>query len=59
MRKYRVTDLVFRKQGNPIGEMPRIGPPLMRLKPIRGLDHLLEPLLGSMLIMRFGKQAAS
>jgi ubiquinone/menaquinone biosynthesis C-methylase UbiE len=54
-RKHEVQKLSFRKSGNPIGEIPRLGVVLMRSKVIRLLDRALEPLLGSMLIMSYEK----
>jgi ubiquinone/menaquinone biosynthesis C-methylase UbiE len=54
-RKHEVQKLTFRKNGDPIGEIPRLGSVLMRSKVIRQLDRALEPLLGSMLIMSFEK----
>jgi SAM-dependent methyltransferase len=55
VRKYAVSGLEFRKNGAPIEELPRYGPRLARLAPFRQLDRLLEPSLGSMLIMSFNK----
>ena len=54
-RKHKVRKLTFRKNGDPVGEIPRFGTMLMRSKLIRRLDRALEPLLGSMLIMSFEK----
>jgi SAM-dependent methyltransferase len=55
VRKYSVQDLAIRKNGHPIGDFPRYGPRLMRFRAIRALDRLLEPALGSMLVMSFHK----
>jgi ubiquinone/menaquinone biosynthesis C-methylase UbiE/uncharacterized protein YbaR (Trm112 family) len=55
MRKYPVRTLSFRKHGTPIGELPRIGPSLTRYALVRRIERALEPSLGSMLIMSFGK----
>jgi SAM-dependent methyltransferase len=54
-RKRKVRKLTFRKNGNPIQEIPRLGRVLMRYKAVRRLNRALEPLLGSMLIMSFEK----
>ena len=48
-------NLRIRKNGHPIGEFPRYGARLMRFRPVRTLDRLLEPTLGSMLVMSFDK----
>ena len=53
--KYHVSGLAFRRNSPPIEELPRIGPKLARLAPFRWLDSVLEPSLGSMLIMSFNK----
>jgi SAM-dependent methyltransferase len=53
--KYPLRKLVIRKNGHPIGDFPRYGLRLMRFGPIRTLDRLLEPTLGSMLVMCFDK----
>jgi hypothetical protein len=55
MRKYDVRNLRFRKNGSPIGEVPRIGGALLRLPLAPRVDRALEPLLGSMIIMSFDK----
>src|ERR1700733_4175392 len=55
IRKYPLRRLVIRKNGHPIGDFPRYGLRLMRFGPIRTLDRLLEPTLGSMLVMCFDK----
>lgn len=55
VRKYEVRELTIRKQGQPIGEFPWLGPRLMRLPLVPRLDHALESLLGGMLIMTFRK----
>jgi SAM-dependent methyltransferase len=55
VHKYNVRRLSFRRNGPPIRELPRIGPRLAALLPFRQLDRLLEPSLGSMLIMSFNK----
>jgi SAM-dependent methyltransferase/uncharacterized protein YbaR (Trm112 family) len=55
VKKYGVGGLAFRRNSPPIEELPRIGPKLARLAPFRQLDRLLEPSLGSMLIMSFNK----
>jgi SAM-dependent methyltransferase/uncharacterized protein YbaR (Trm112 family) len=56
LRRYRVRGLEFRKNGKPIGDIPRLGPKLMRSHMVRKLDRALEPLLGGMVIMSFNKQ---
>jgi ubiquinone/menaquinone biosynthesis C-methylase UbiE len=53
--KYNVHGLKIRKNGQPIGELPRFGSRLMRFRPIRKIDRALEPLLGGMLVMSFNK----
>jgi SAM-dependent methyltransferase len=55
IHKYSLRKLIIRKNGRPIGELPRYGARLMRFRPIRTLDRLLEPTLGSMLVMSFDK----
>lgn len=55
MRRYNVGKLTFRKNGSPIGELPRIGASLSRLALVQRIDRGLEPWLGSMLVMSFGK----
>jgi len=55
-RKYALNDLVIRKNGQPIGDFPRYGLRLMRFGAIRTLDRVLEPALGSMLVMSFKKE---
>jgi SAM-dependent methyltransferase len=55
VRKYPMQDLVIRKNGHPIGDFPRYGPGLMRSGVVRALDRVLEPALGSMLVMSFYK----
>jgi ubiquinone/menaquinone biosynthesis C-methylase UbiE len=59
MRKYAISELEFRKNGDPIGEVPRVGRHLAKLAPVRWLDRTLEPLFGSMIIMSFTKLSAS
>jgi SAM-dependent methyltransferase len=59
IRKYALRKLKIRKNGHPIGEFPRYGARLMRFRPIRTLDRLLEPTLGSMLVMSFDKDLGS
>jgi ubiquinone/menaquinone biosynthesis C-methylase UbiE len=59
MRKYSPLQLRIRKNGHPIGDFPRYGPRLMRFTPIRALDRLLEPTLGSMLVVSFDKDPAA
>jgi SAM-dependent methyltransferase len=54
--KYSLRSLKIRKNGHPIGDFPRYGGRLMRFAPIRTLDRLLEPTLGSMLVMSFDKE---
>jgi SAM-dependent methyltransferase len=53
--KYKVRNLQFRKNGNPVGEIPGVGRALLRLPLARRLDSALEPLFGSMIIMTFEK----
>jgi ubiquinone/menaquinone biosynthesis C-methylase UbiE/uncharacterized protein YbaR (Trm112 family) len=53
--KYNVRDLSFRKHGTPIAELPRIGAKLGQFALVRRIDRVLEPWLGSMLIMSFIK----
>jgi SAM-dependent methyltransferase/uncharacterized protein YbaR (Trm112 family) len=55
VRKYNVRALRFRKNGNPVGELPRVGRALMRSGAMRALDRSLEPVLGSMVIMTYEK----
>jgi SAM-dependent methyltransferase len=55
MKKYDVRELSFRKNGTPLAELPRIGAWLGRFLLVRGVDRMLEPALGSMLIMSFSK----
>jgi ubiquinone/menaquinone biosynthesis C-methylase UbiE len=55
VRKYGVRDFVLRKNGHPIGQIPRVGRHLMRYGLMRRIDRLLEPTLGDMLIMSFTK----
>jgi SAM-dependent methyltransferase/uncharacterized protein YbaR (Trm112 family) len=57
--KYSPRGLKIRKNGHPIGDFPRYGVRLMRFRPIRTLDRLLEPALGSMLVMSFDKDAGA
>jgi hypothetical protein len=57
--KYSLRRLKIRKNGHPIGDFPRYGGRLMRFGPIRTLDRLLEPTLGSMLVMSFDKGVGS
>jgi hypothetical protein len=52
---YGARDVLIRKSGHPIGEIPRIGPRLMRSSWARRLDESLKPLLGDMLIISFTK----
>lgn len=58
MRKYAITGLEFRKHGNPVAEVPRLGRRLIELGPFRALDRMLEPLLGGMIIMTFNKSTS-
>jgi ubiquinone/menaquinone biosynthesis C-methylase UbiE len=53
--KYPMRGLSFRKNGSPVGELPRIGAALLRFAPLRWIDRALEPWLGSMLIMSLRK----
>jgi SAM-dependent methyltransferase len=53
--KYPMRELSFRKNGSPIGDLPRIGASLLRFAPLRWIDRALEPWLGSMLIMSLRK----
>ncbi len=55
VRKYPVTEVTIRKNGTPIGELPRLGTRLLRLPLVPKLDRALEPLFGSMLILSFRK----
>jgi SAM-dependent methyltransferase/uncharacterized protein YbaR (Trm112 family) len=55
VRKYDIRNLRFRKNGSPIGEIPRIGGALLKVPLAKHLDGALEPLLGSMIIMTFEK----
>jgi ubiquinone/menaquinone biosynthesis C-methylase UbiE len=57
--KYSLRKLVIRKNGRPIGDFPDYGFRLMRFAPIRALDRLLEPTLGSMLVMSFDKDVGA
>lgn len=57
--KYSIGELALRKNGNPIGEFPRLGGRLMKFNAVRKLDRALEPLFGSMLIMSFSKGRSS
>jgi len=59
MRRYAVSELRFRKYGSPIGALPRVGRPLLRLGALRRVDDALEPLLGGMVIMSFAKPDAA
>ena len=56
IRRYSLRHLRIRKNGHPIGDFPRYGVRLMRFGPIRALDRLLEPTLGSMLVISFDKE---
>jgi ubiquinone/menaquinone biosynthesis C-methylase UbiE/uncharacterized protein YbaR (Trm112 family) len=57
VRNYNVSGLAFRKNGHPVGELPRLGHHLMRFSVVRKFDRALEPVLGSMIIMSFNKNA--
>jgi ubiquinone/menaquinone biosynthesis C-methylase UbiE len=59
MRRYAVENLTFRKYGSPIAAIPRVGPRLVRMRGMRGLDAALEPVLGGMVIMSFVKADAA
>jgi SAM-dependent methyltransferase len=55
VRKYAIRNLKFRKNGSPLGEIPRFGERLLHLPAAKRVDRALEPLLGSMIIMSFDK----